>query len=1278
MNYPLGDDSASGSPPTPPFAPRGACPSSMSGGLEKRLSDVWLFFTQRLSPGRATPLNGQPSLAGGWRPVALRPAYLFVIASVMFAMLITLDVLRRYSQQYGGLYFFPDTDNVSDAQSFAYNYLPIIAALVLVTLWSFIDYDVLRLEPYFQISRPEGSPASVLFINYNFGQSFLTPLTSAKRGHWVVLLVSIATLFIRMFLPALQSTLLELRELDVLSEEQIKTWPKLLDLHTQAVWIMAQRSNETLALDSVLTARDNLRSTHSASYAVAPVEITLEDRRESTVWTLNQTIYWAQLSCHNVLVDDHLSVSINDTTNGTSTLSWNVTGVQMQDVDGTDQQCTLDFNYTNIYFPTTDYLQVRYWEPVWPNRTQSAHHQGNAFTAHGCDDPYDLYGIVISVNATDAGADSISQLGSEFTSSAGIFGCKIDYRQAEAQVSMHANSSITSVYGYPDSQRELSTDQFNIDAFQGLLAQRAPYTGDMLFIELNETTGDTTVTELPVISQDLDDIEPLLVLDASTVMTPDEFESKVTRSVVETFVLTMGRLFNPDQDPTRVPAQRFSTQVAIAVVSFASWWSEVILAIGVILTVCLIYFYGTRPNILQNDPGSIRAMCSILTDLFVPSNVLSDPQSEFHQFSTRQLRQVLRNCQLRWQHGPMGSRLEIVTADGSPVHLGEQMRTRVDPMPHFLVIPIFIVEFLLLAAVIAVMGVVAASLAHDGRLQHLSQSSSSFLQVVTSFLPSLVASSVAALCNSILRNISILEPWVHLQRGMVTARTSLSMNYASQTPWSVLKKAIQNRHLLLGLVSFACVANMLLSVVAGGLFTQKLTQSYLPSTSLYLNYSTSQFRRTDFAPDFTEFDLIQTSVTSGVPMLSWMAPNYSFIPIKNTDPDPDVMYGATTLGIGSDLECQALQIPQNLKQEGDETYWVYRPTRDVSRECMVNMTALVRPSEAIALSIHFLSPIAESDVDMCQMSSVVVVGRWDYTAESPFTSNNTIALQCEPRLKLGNFSVTFDRRGQISDIDPIAGTEITSGPLYDNATVGLGQFNKVFAAIPQSFVGEEPGRNRSYVSSYDWAGFLVARLYKQHQKIVPLEASELMAQSQIVYQWVYSTYFSIWRNMYLVALEEQAPAGNATVISNTWTMVPSVPSLAMALIIIALDTLVVLVVFGTRRGRFKGPRMPRSIGAIIPWIAHSRMLHDFRDTYSWTNTQRRAHLVRLNKRYGFRMFLHADGRWRFAVDEEAVGLEDKPEGPVDATKGPEVIELRPLGGVQPVEVVEVVERPNDE
>lgn len=597
--------------------------------------------------------------------------------------------------------------------------------------------------------------------------------------------------------------------------------------------------------------------------------------------------------------------------------------------------------------------------------------------------------------------------------------------------------------------------------------------------------------------------------------------------------------------------------------------------------------------------------------------------------------------------------------------LRDRIRTRVDPRPHFLVIPIFILEFLLLVAVIAIMAVVIASLAHEGNFQHLTQSDSSFFQVILSFLPSVVASAVGALCNSIQRNISILEPWVHLQRGQAKARASLSMNYASQTPWLVLLKTIRDRHLLLGLVSLACVVNTVLTVVAGGLFTQKLTTSGFSTDAIQANYSNSIFKQTDFAADFTEYDLIQTSITSGVPMIPWTSPDYSFVPLKNTKPNVTASYEATTLGIGADFECQQLSISNHLKKN-DTTgalYWQYQPFQNESRQCTVDM--FQQKNEKIPLSIHFLSPAAFEDMDQCQTFTVLVLGRWNYTGGSTITEKNTIALHCEPQVQMQNFSILFDQKGQIQDYDPVPNTTITSGPMYENATVSLGQFNKVFASIPQSFVDEE--QQGPTVSSYDWAGFLVARLYKQRENgISALDPQDLITMSETVYQWVYSTYFSLWGPTYLEPLEQPYTATNATVYYSTWTMVPSVPSLTIALSIIALDTLVVLVVFGTRRGRFKGPRIPRSIGSVIPWIANSRMLSDFRGTYSWTSLQRRDYLERLDKRYAFRMFPGSDAQWRFAVDEEPLVREDKPTvvtdpGALDPAKQPGAIELRPIG-----------------
>lgn len=573
----------------------------------------------------------------------------------MFVVLLAIEILRRYSEWNGGLFYFKDTADVSHLQSFAYNYIPIIVALVLVTFWSFVEFDCLRLEPYFQLSRPEGAPATVLFINYNFGQSVITPITSARRGHWVVLCVSLFTMLMRMSLPALQSTLFELREVTILADETMRGWPDLVDLRTQATWMASQASNN---FDSVLSSSHNLQRSRSTQYAVAPVEIPGGDQRESTVWTLNQTIYWVAPVCQTVVVNETVSVTV-DGSEKEPTVSWNVTGVPLEKQGEPTLDCKLDFNYSTVLYPMTDQLQVRYWEPVSANSSLSSSVASKkAFTARGCD-PFDLYGVLLGVNAS---SDAVSTT-TQYTSSASIFACDIEYNRAEAEVSMHANSSITSITVHNGTTRELTPSQFNIPNFQDLLSQRAPYTSDLLYIRINETSGDTTVTELPVISQQLGDMEPVLILDTSSVMTPDEFESKVVRGVKQTFVLTMGRLFNPEERPTIIHATRLSNQVAIATVGFAAFWSEIVLAVGTVVSLSLVYIYHRRPNIMQSDPGPISSMCSMVADVFSPSNILTDSRFDLHQFSTRQLRRILRNSRVRWQEGPTGKRLEILPSE---------------------------------------------------------------------------------------------------------------------------------------------------------------------------------------------------------------------------------------------------------------------------------------------------------------------------------------------------------------------------------------------------------------------------------------------------------------------------------------------------------------------------------------------------------------------------------------------------------------------------------------
>lgn len=592
--------------------------------------------------------------------MALRLPYLAGVACLALTMLLTMEGLRQYSNREGGLVFFFDTDEVSPLQSFGYNYVPIIIALVFVMVWTVTDFDVLRLEPYFQLSRPNGAPATVLFINYNFGQTILTPINAARRRHWIVLWVSLLTLSIRMILPALHSTVFELREVAVTEHQTMKSWPTLVNLETQATWMSTQANN---TVDSVLSSDDQLRRSRSGQYAVAPVEIPNTenaDGGEDTLWTLDQTLYWAQTSCRDLALDNKLTVAVEKSTDGFPTVSWNASGIVLEKGFGGSTQCELDFLYNSIFFPSTDYLQVRYWEPVisgaaaaeYSNRTQ-------AFTATGCD-PYDLFGMLIAVNASQPTTSSQTQ----YSASGVAFACDISYHKADARISMHSNSSIESIHIHHATTRTLTAAEFNVDHFQALLSERAPYTSDMLFIRENTTTGGRTVTELPVISQELGDLQPLLVLDTSSVMTQAEFEAKIRRDIKQTFVLTLGRLFDPNREPSIVPATRATDQVVIAVVNFAALWSEFILGLATLTAIYLLFLYRSRDTFLQSDPGSIGAMCSIAADIFHHTNILAQPHAEFHQFSTRQLRRIFRDARCYWRRGPNGNRLEILAEDG--------------------------------------------------------------------------------------------------------------------------------------------------------------------------------------------------------------------------------------------------------------------------------------------------------------------------------------------------------------------------------------------------------------------------------------------------------------------------------------------------------------------------------------------------------------------------------------------------------------------------------------
>ena len=116
-----------------------------------------------------------------WKPFTLKFPYLASVTIIFLALAATLEYLSRRSSRNGGLVFAEVNEVFTTLQSFSILYLPTIIAVGVSILWSWVDLDTKRLEPYFQLSQPKGALAEhSLLLRYPMEYLPLVPLKAAR------------------------------------------------------------------------------------------------------------------------------------------------------------------------------------------------------------------------------------------------------------------------------------------------------------------------------------------------------------------------------------------------------------------------------------------------------------------------------------------------------------------------------------------------------------------------------------------------------------------------------------------------------------------------------------------------------------------------------------------------------------------------------------------------------------------------------------------------------------------------------------------------------------------------------------------------------------------------------------------------------------------------------------------------------------------------------------------------------------------------------------------
>lgn len=180
-----------------------------------------------------------------WKPFSMRWPYLVSLIILSFGLAIAQELLYRQSTTVP-LMTFVRPDEIKPFDYFVLKFLPTIVTVTFGILWSMTDFEVKRLEAYYQMSKEGGAlAAESINVDYLTMVSLMKPVRAFQRRHYAVAMSSIASLLAISLVPTLGSAAIVLnpnratRHDNILVEKTITINPLLSRLLTSTFMVIA-------------------------------------------------------------------------------------------------------------------------------------------------------------------------------------------------------------------------------------------------------------------------------------------------------------------------------------------------------------------------------------------------------------------------------------------------------------------------------------------------------------------------------------------------------------------------------------------------------------------------------------------------------------------------------------------------------------------------------------------------------------------------------------------------------------------------------------------------------------------------------------------------------------------------------------------------------------------------------------------------------------------------------------------------------------------------------
>ncbi|KAK3373787.1 hypothetical protein B0T24DRAFT_528532 [Lasiosphaeria ovina] len=1156
-----------------------------------------------------------------------------VLASVIFTTLAlagAVEFLSQKSAKQGGLSLSNSADDIPFTVTFSYLYGITIVAVLYSLLWTWVDLDIRRLQPWLELSRPGGANAdSSLLLDYPFTFLAFIPFSAGRRRHWPVFFSGIASMLVCWGVTPLSSSIFGVKgvilvqdtamtasyALPTLQEQSVKTDSSILNAAYGVTWL-GQRLPAFTTPDYALVPFSPADSTTNGS--------------PNETWTSTTTMFTTDLSCWPAAVTTvyrphtlHRRVGSYGFDNGFGCAT-NVSMFQGNPFS----------NYSSLV------LYIGYYEEVH----QDYYLQGP--TCMNSSAQHQFLAIWATADSTPNGYN-----GQNITA---MF-CEPSYWKQNVSVAVSAASGepLAEPAVVLGSRTRLDETEFNATALEYLMG-----TGVPPVTTTRDYAASNTIEPWPTIARARNVSWPvtnmvtyalgLLDVPASDLQNASLFQTALSRAHRTVFSIAVSTLLSETGPAETKPGSVQRTLSGVVVSRPIAAVLEALLALVAFLAAAVLYCCVKSESKLSKDPAAIAFTLAVLkgcppllgrlatrdrADKATLKRSLAGQRFALDGRCPAQLREMeplLHNAP---------DSCDESHRNGTEARNGIEYRP-VRPRELHPFSGIILILLLLSGAVVLIY-----LKKREQELRGLPRPTDNFevLQLLENYIPTVFATLLEPFLVLLTRVLCILQPFHDLRKGRCSPEKTLEARYTSLPPQLSAWRAFRSKHFLLGaLASIALLVNAL-TVALGGTFNESSTVVEYPTTIAAIrgtNLTRDSIVDFKLRPNYAYLDhlyAVSSNLSANTTLPHWTTTRFAFLPVAATagqrPPGSTGIFRIKTRGFGAEPNCAPLATSASTTQSFANLSTIYDPKSQISfmfrrengtwTQCFPSVrtwSPLTEGKSAAELATSLSSAPygdlpSEAVLDRSFCEDKMVLGWFRTTgsgsgnssSNSSSSSSTPGALEssmivCSAVLQTAMFDITADAAGNILTAEQQAEGGAVQGDDDDDVSPFTAR-NTSHSLLSEANIliansGDSQWHNNTVTN--DWLNYLL-KLYLNGSTELVDPSHNVPAPALVVpaAQDLYRRLFAVLvgQNLDMFQLTTDNSSSSSSLAAGSYLetetrIFVAGSALVVSVAILCLDAAVLAVFYLRQRSAFL-PRLPTSIASVAAYVAASRAVREY-------------------------------------------------------------------------------------